>query len=298
MAAIRGNRATEAAKLGALGGAALFVFVPVYFMLVISFKDMVQFTNAPYTPTWPLHFSNYARAWEYVGPYIGRTIFVVITATALTTFLGSLCAFTFAQYRFAGHRFAFTYIILLMMIPGILNLIPLYVLVTQIDGLLRSLSALANSVAPGVDPFDFRLLNTLWALILPAVAGGQVMMVFVLRQFFATQPSALFEAARIDGASRFQIYCHVALPLAKPIIATMAVINAVTLWNDYVWPLVVLQRDNYTVSVGLRYLEGQNYVEYGPLMAGYTLAAIPLIILFLFSMRLFIEGISTGAIKM
>ena len=124
------------------------------------------------------------------------------------------------------------------------------------------------------------------------------MLIFVLRQFFESQPSALVEAAHIDGASRFQIYRHIALPLAKPIIATLAVMNVVAIWNDFIWPLVVLQQDNYTISVGLRYLEGQNYVEYGPLMAGYTLAALPLVVVFLVSMKLFIEGISSGAIKM
>ena len=294
---IRQTAFPELLKVGILGCVSLFVLLPVYFMLVISFKDMTQFAQHPYVPTWPLHFSNYVYAWRYVGPYIGRTIFVAVTATFMTVFLGSLTAFYLAQFRFFGRDICYLYIILLMMVPGILNLIPLYVLVTQIDAVLRAISSMMNDMLPG-SQFELRLLNTLWALILPAMAGGQVMMVFIFRQFFEAQPDALVEAARIDGASRFQIYRHVALPLAMPIIATMAVINVVALWNYFVWPLIVLQRDNYTVSVGLRYLEGQNYVEYGPLMAGYVMAAIPLVLLFLFSMRLFIEGISSGAIKM
>jgi ABC-type glycerol-3-phosphate transport system permease component len=287
----------EALKLGLLGAVSLFILAPVYLMVVISFKDMAQFASVPYWPTWPLHFGNYARAWGYVGPYIIRTLVVAVGATFFTTLLGSLTAFHLARFRFYGRETVFYSVILLMMVPGILNLIPLYVLVTQLDGVLRGLSQMLNDMVPGAGA-DLRLLNTLWALILPAVAGGQVMMVFVLRRFFASQPSALVEAAVIDGASRFQIYRHVALPLARPIIATLAVMNVVALWNDYVWPLVVLQRENYTVSVGLRFLEGQNVVEYGPLMAGYTLAAIPLVLLFIVSMRMFIEGISTGAIKM
>ncbi|MBV6481882.1 MAG: L-arabinose transport system permease protein AraQ [bacterium] len=78
----------------------------------------------------------------------------------------------------------------------------------------------------------------------------------------------------------------------------MAIINAVALWNDYIWPLVVLQRDHYTLSVGLKYMESLNLIQYGPLMAGYLIASIPLVILFFFSMRLFIEGLASGAIKM
>lgn len=291
------SKPLEWLKLGVLSAVAIFALLPVYFMVVISFKDMVQFTNHPYTPTLPLHFSNYVRAWEYVGPYIGRTLFVAVLATATTLFLGSLCAFYLAQFRFTGKEVFFYYVIILMMVPGILNLVPLYVLVTQLDNVLRGLSRMLSERLPGMQ-FELRMLNTLWALILPAIAGGQIMMIFILRQFFESQPAALVEAARIDGASNFQIYRHVALPLAKPIIATLTVINVVAIWNDFVWPLVVLQRDHYTVSVGLRFLEGQNYVEYGPLMAGYTLAAVPLVIMFLFSMKLFIEGIASGAIKM
>ncbi len=291
------SKTAEAMKVAILGAVALFVLTPVYFMVVISFKDMVQFTNHPYTPTFPLHLSNYIKAWEYVGPYIGRTIFVVVIATTFSLFLGSLCAFYVAQFRFTGKEVFFYYVIALMMVPGILNLVPLYVLVTQLDGVLRGLSRMLNEKL-SADVFNLRMLNSLWALILPSVAGGQIMLIFVLRQFFESQPSALVEAAHIDGASRFQIYRHIALPLAKPIIATLAVMNVVAIWNDFIWPLVVLQQDNYTISVGLRYLEGQNYVEYGPLMAGYTLAAFPLVIVFLISMKLFIEGISSGAIKM
>lgn len=296
-----GLHAAEALKVAVLLAIGGFVFVPVYFMVVISLKDPIQFAETPFVPTWPPHFENYIRAMDYVGPFIGRTAFVAVVATSLSTLLGSVCAFYLAQFQFTGKRLVFGYIIALMMIPAILNLIPLYVLVTQLDGMLRALSGVLDRTL-GLNRLglsaDLRLLNTLWVLILPAVAGGQVMMVFVLRQFFESQPAALFEAARMDGANRLQQYWHVALPLAKPIIGTMMIIVVVGLWNDYIWPLVVLQKDHFTVSIGLKFLEGQNYVEYGPLMAGYTLAAIPLFVMFVFAMKLFIEGIASGAIKM
>lgn len=110
----------ETLKTFALLLVAAFTFVPIYFMVVISFKDPVQFATQPFVPTWPIHLANYAIAWEYVGPYIGRTLFVVVTATFLTTLLGSLCAFYFAQFQFFGKEASFYYIIVLMMIPGIL----------------------------------------------------------------------------------------------------------------------------------------------------------------------------------
>ncbi len=288
--------AAEGIKIGFLALVCLVILVPLYFMAVISVKDAAQFAAHPYIPTWPPHFENFRVAWGYVGPFIGRTLFIAIVATFVAVLLGSLCAFQFAQFHFVGKKVLFTYVILLMMIPGILNLIPLYVLVTQIDGVLREM-ARALGETTGWSP-PLRFLNTNWVLIVPAAAGGQIMMIFVLRTFFESQPRALFESARIDGANTFQTYWHVAVPLARAIIGTMAVLNVVALWNDYIWPLIVLQRDHFTVSVGLRFMENQQYAEYGPLMAGYLLSSIPLVILFLLSMKLFIEGLASGAIKM
>lgn len=286
----------ETVKIACLGFVCVAILVPIYFMFVISVKDQVQFAQHPFVLTRPMHFENFRKAFGAVGPFIWRTLFIAVVATVLTVFLGSVCAFVFAQFSFTGKNAFFGYIIVLMMIPGILNLIPLYVLVTTIDSMMRDLSSAIGKVTGAAPPLRF--LNTLWAVIIPAVAGGQIMMIFVLRTFFESQPKALFESARIDGAGLFQTYWHLAFPLAKPIIGTMAILNLVALWNEYIWPLIVLQKDNYTVAVGLKFMEGQQYVEYGPLMAGYLICSIPLVILFLFSMRLFIEGLSSGAIKM
>jgi ABC-type glycerol-3-phosphate transport system permease component len=265
-------------------------------MLVISVKDNLQFIESPFLPTWPLHFGNYWTAWDYVGPYILRTLFVAVMATFWAVLLGSLCAFLLAQYEFRAKRVLFIYVIALMMIPGILNLIPLYALVVNFDAGVREFGrALSPHTGWGE---DLRFLNTVWVLIIPAVAGGQIMLIYVLRTFFQSQPRSLFESAQLDGASLFRVYYHIGLPLARPIIGTMAIINGVALWNDYIWPLVVLQRDHYTVSVGLKYMESLNHIQYGPLMAGYLISSLPLVVLFFFSMRLFVEGLASGAIKM
>jgi ABC-type glycerol-3-phosphate transport system permease component len=280
----------EGIKYAVLIACCCCIAIPVYLMLVISLKDTQQFVHAPFLPTWPLHWENYRLGWGQVLPFIARTAVVAFTATLLAVIMGSLCAFIFSQYEFAGKRVAYSYIFALMMIPGILNLVPLYVLVTWLDNLLRAWGQQAG--------VPLRLLNTVWVLILPAAAGGQIFMIYVLRTFFDSQPRALFEAARIDGAGLLAIWRHVALPLSKPIIGTLAVLNIVALWNDYIWPLLVLQQDHYTVSLGLKYLEGQQYVQYGPLMAGYVISAIPLLLLLGCTMRLFIRGLAAGAIKM
>jgi ABC-type glycerol-3-phosphate transport system permease component len=298
---IKKSSILETFKTSILLGVSFFIFIPFYFMLVISVKDPMQFAHKPFVPTWPLHFENYQAAWQYVGPYIGRTIFVAGVTTFCAVFLGSLCAFVFARFRFTGKKVFFFYIVVLMMIPGILNLIPLYSLVTRIDTVLRDMSRTFN-VALSLNhvgmPLNLRFLNTTWVLIIPGLAGAQIMMIYVLRTFFESQPRELFEAARLDGASDVQTYLHVALPLARPIIGVMAIMLITGIWNDYVWPLVVLQRDHYTVSVGLKFMEGQAYIEYGPLMAGYAMTAVPLLIVYVFAMRMFIEGLSSGAIKM
>lgn len=286
----------EILKTAILVMVSFFILFPVYLMLVISVKDNTQFLESPFLPTWPLHFSNYQTAWEYVGPYILRTLFVSVVATFWAVFLGSLCAFVLAQYEFKARKVVFMYVIALMMIPGILNLIPLYVLVVNFDQAIREFGRYLSGWAGWGE--DLRFLNTVWVLIVPAVAGGQIMLIYVLRTFFQSQPRSLFESAQLDGANLFRIYYHIGLPLARPIIGTMAIINAVALWNDYIWPLVVLQRDHYTLSVGLKYMESLNLIQYGPLMAGYLIASIPLVVLFFFSMRLFIEGLASGAIKM
>jgi ABC-type glycerol-3-phosphate transport system permease component len=286
----------EVLKTSVLLMVCLFLLFPIYLMLVISVKDSAQFIEAPFIPTWPFHFGNFRAAWEYVGPYILRTLFVAVMATFWAVFLGSLCAFVLAQYEFRAKKVVFMYVIALMMIPGILNLIPLYVLVVNCDQGIREFGKIfAGTTGWGG---DLRFLNTVWVLIIPAIAGGQIMLIYVLRTFFQSQPRSLFESAQLDGANLFRIYFHIGLPLARPIIGTMAIINGVALWNDYIWPLVVLQRDHYTLSVGLKYMESLNHIQYGPLMAGYLISSIPLVILFFFSMRLFIEGLASGAIKM
>jgi multiple sugar transport system permease protein len=166
-------------------------------------------------------------------------------------------------------------ILVLMMMPTIANLVPLF-------ELLR----------------DLNLLNTLLALVLVGVSGGQVFAVFVLRNFLADIPQDLFEAAEIDGASHFQQICRVVLPLSGPILGTVGVMHFISIWNDFVLPLIVM-RDHarLPVMVQLLRLAGEYIRLWGPLMAGYAIASVPVIILFVFSMKLFVRGLTEGAVK-
>jgi len=188
-----------------------------------------------------------------------------------------MAAYAFARHRFPGSQLLFYAILALLMIPGVLTLIPQFLLVKRLG-----------------------LLNTYWALILPYIAGGQAFGIFVLRSFFASQPEELFESARLDGASEFAIYWHIALPLARPILATLMVLSLLSTWNDLIWPLVTIGRPElWTISQALVSFSGRlaTQQQYGPMFAGYIIASIPLLILFMFTARLFIQGLASGAVK-
>ena len=229
--------------------------------------------------------SNYVEAWEYVKDYLANTVVVAVVTMLLSIFLASLAAFVFARFGFPGKAVFYAMIIILLMIPGVLNLVPLYV-VCKTFGLLNQ-------------PLDFMgRLNAILVLVLPAVAGGQVMNIYIMRNNLETLAKDLFDAARIDGASNFQTYWHIAIPLSKPIMGTLAIFALLSQWNNFIWPWVVIREQKYmTVTAGLALLEGQNLSDYGLQMAGAFTASIPLIILFFFMMNLFIRGMQSGAIK-
>jgi multiple sugar transport system permease protein/raffinose/stachyose/melibiose transport system permease protein len=136
-------------------------------------------------------------------------------------------------------------------------------------------------------------------LILPYIASGQVLAIFVMRSFFAGLPEELFESARIDGAGELAAFWRIALPLTKPVMATVAIMQVLYIWNDYTWPFVIAEQDTSlsTLVVGLVQFQGRHTTDWGPLMAAYTIGATPLVILFFFTARLFIRGLTAGALR-
>ena len=143
---------------------------------------------------------------------------------------------------------------------------------------------------------ELGLLNTFWALVLPTVASGYS--IFLLKGFFDTLPKELFEAAEIDGASHFQQMMIIVVPLAGPILGTVGVMNFISQWNDFVMPLIVI-RDHarLPVMVQLLRMAGEYIKLWGPLMAGYAMASIPVIVLFVLTMKLFTKGLTEGGVK-
>jgi len=270
-----GNYFLRGAKHATIWGVLALALLPLYLMLVVSLKDNQQFYNQPATPAPPFHWENWRTAWEMITPTLANSFFISISATVLMLFLAICAAYFFVRLRMPLSGIFWNAILILMMLPAIANLVPLF-------NLLKDLS----------------LLNTLTALILVGTSAGQVFAIFVLRNFIADIPVDLFEAAEIDGASHFQQMWTVVVPLSGPILGTVGVMQFLTAWNEFLLPLVVI-RDHVRLPVMVQLLRmvGEYTKLWGPLMAGYTLASLPIIFLFICSMKLFIRGLTEGATK-
>jgi ABC-type glycerol-3-phosphate transport system permease component len=194
-----------------------------------------------------------------------------------------MSAYAFARLRFPGKEIVFMALLALLMIPSLLTLIPQFII-------LRDLRLL---IPTGIRPYI--------GIMLGYIAGQQAFSVFIIRAFFESQPEELFEAARIDGCNEFRAYYKIALPLIKPVLATVAIVTLLGIWNDYLWPLIVTTDPKYfTIALGLLQFRAtfNVLILYGPMFAGYVVASLPLVVLYILLMRSFIEGLTAGAIKM
>lgn len=202
-----------------------------------------------------------------------NSLIISLTATAGILLLDSMAAFSFAKKQFPGRDLLFWIMIGTMTIPGQVLLVPLFMVVRELG-----------------------VVNTPWAILLPQLS--MVFGVFLLRQFMMTVPSELIEAARIDGAGEFGIYWRVMLPLSKPGLATLGILTFTSSWNSFLWPLIAVQKSEwFTLPVGLKTLQDQNLVNYGLLMSGAAIAAVPMIIIFLSFQKYFIRGLTLGGVK-
>ncbi len=275
---MRNSRLFNLAAYSILAVVTLFMLMQIALMFIMAGKTPAQMEASPLLPTLPYHWDNFARAWSLgIEKYMLNSITITVMVVIGETGLACLTAYVFAKYNFPGKRILFTMILALLMIPGILTLVTRYVLIR-----------------------DLRLLDSLWAVIIPAVLGANAFQILVFRTFFASLPEELFEAARIDGASHMTLFARIMIPLSWPIISSMAILRMHSIWSEWLWPLLVLNRDDLRpVSVGLMLLATQQGApEIGVQMAGSVIAAIPMVIVFVFAMRSFIQGLSSGAIKL
>ena len=253
----------------------LFTLVPVYVMVVNSFKTQNQLLDNVLYFSFPLYFKNYADAFNRIFPYIWNSITVAVVSTVGITFIAALTGYAFGHFEFRGKRILFTLIIVNMMIPSILTLVPSYLVVVRL-----------------------KLYNTQFALLLPYLATGSVMGIYLVRGFVEQIPKTIFEAAKIDGINEFQSFVYIGVPLVKTILTTVSILALLNVWNDIVWPMLVLDSDAIkTIPLGLLEFNQQQGANKGALFAGYILSSIPLLIYFILNLRSFMDSLVEGAIK-
>jgi multiple sugar transport system permease protein len=226
----------------------------------------------------PLRQQNYAAAWEIIDIYITNTLFVAGVGLAGVLIMSLVGGHVFARLRFPFKEQLYFGILILLAVPWVLSFIPSYMLFS-----------------------DLGMMNTPWVLIIPNLANGPVFGIFLMRAVIEGIPEELYEAARCDGASLGREIFSITLPLALPGLATLAIVNFVGTWNWFFWPLVTItDRANQLISVGLFLLTSGDFsgvASFGPLFAGYVIASIPLVILFIFLGRFYVEGLTQSGVK-
>jgi ABC-type glycerol-3-phosphate transport system permease component len=273
--AARVCRAAAHALLVLLVALSLFPFL---FMLVTSLKSGEQFAHAYLAPAFPLQWGNYAEAWTQVGRYFLNSVSVATVCVAAGVVFAGLAAYAFARYRFPGSGVLYAGVLVVLLVPGVLTLIPTFVL-------LR----------------DLGMLGSHRALYAVYVTESLALGILVLRSFFATVPEELLEAAALDGAGDLRTAVRVVLPLTRAALLTVAIMAALASWNDYLWPLIVLPDERlWTISRSLVAFRDRyaGMSAWGPLFAGFVIASAPLLVLFLAGTRQFVSGITSGAVKL
>lgn len=257
---------------------ALLFMLPLLWMLSTSLKPSSQwFTRdiqwIPRTFTLENYTKIFANPQAPVGRWFINSVGVALAATVLTLVVDALAAYAYARMNFPGRKVIFGLLLATLFLPGLMFLVPNFLTIYRLG-----------------------LLNTYPGVILPGLAG--VFGVFFLRQFFETVPRELEEAAEIDGASTFQTFYRVVLPLAKPALATLAIITFLASWNDFLWPLLILQNpQRLTLPPGLASLKSAYAQSYGQAMAGAVIAAVPVLVLYVALQRFIVQSVAMTGLK-
>lgn len=255
---------------------AVIALFPMYWLFANAFTPITAIP--PLTPILVPAFKldNFERLLVNNKHYLNwmvNSLIVGLAVTAWHIFFDTLAGYAFAKKRFPLRNVFFWMILSTMMIPIHVTFIPLYIV-------NRALG----------------LIDSLWALILPGTAN--VFGIFLMRQYIQTLPSELEDAARIDGCSEFGVFWNVILPLARPAIAALAIFTFVRSWNDFLWPVIALNKpQNYTLTVGVANMQGEFLTDWGIIFSGAALAALPMILFFLAFQKYFLEGVRMGALK-
>lgn len=285
------TRSTSASLRRGLGRALLYVLAVVFgALLMVPFAWAIDGSLKPETEIRLLPpelipskwmFSNYPETWHTTlfSQWAQNTVFVVVLATVGAVFSAALAGYAFARFRFPGRQVMFAITLATLMLPQEVTLIPSYLLF-----------------------FKLGWLNTYLPLIIPSWFGGGAFLIFLFRQFFMSIPLDLDDAAKIDGASYFQILGWIILPLSRPVLATAGILTLIGNWNSFLFPLIILNdAAKFTLSIGLRYFAVSPSADSKPtdhlLLAGSIMMTIPIIIIFFFGQRYFVRGVVMSGVK-
>jgi alpha-1,4-digalacturonate transport system permease protein len=255
---------------------ALVVAFPLYWMFATAVRPKKEIFGGglDLMPS-PFVWSNFSDAWNKLpwDQFYINSIAIVAIAVPVTVFINLLAGYTFAKYKFPGRDILFLLMISTLMIPIQVIMVPEFLIVAKLGW-----------------------VNTWWGVLVPRAA--EAFGLFMVRQFMVSIPDELIEAARLDGAGEFTIFRRVVLPLSWPVIAVLSIFTFMWRWNDFAWPLVVLQEQSaYTVPLGLNLMQGQYFTDWTGLMSMSLLSIIPMMLVFIFFQRYFIQGIASTGLK-
>jgi multiple sugar transport system permease protein len=261
----------------ALGAVSIIMMFPLYLMILISFRTADRaFLYPPDLWFNSVTFDNYPQALFKLLPfrlYVQNTVIIAVLVIIGDLLSCSLVAYGFARFRFPGRDTLFTVLLATLLMPFVVRLVPLFILFQKLGW-----------------------INTFLPLVVPAYFGTPLF-IFLMRQFFLTIPPELTDAARIDGAGEFAIWWRIMLPLSKPVMAAVAIFSFQNTWNDFLGPLVFLQKAEVkTIILGLYSLMGM-FVEWQLVMAAVVAAVLPLVIVFFIFQRFFVQGITVSGLK-
>lgn len=272
------NQGALIIKTVVVGLLSLLFILPLVWMLLASLKTAPEVFSYPYKwlpKVW--QWKNYATIWTStempMTNALYNTVFIVIFSTVGQLIISSFAAYAFARINFKGKGFIFMLFLSSMMIPGQVTIIPRYMLFKTIN-----------------------LYNSLWAIILPAWFGATA--IFLLRQFYIGLPDDLMEAAKIDGAGHMRIFLQIMMPLTKSALVSLFILSFISSWNEYLGPLIFLTRpEKYTMSQSIRWYMLDEFKQHNLTMAAASSAILPILVIFVFCQRYFVEGIATAGVK-
>ncbi len=264
-------------RLAVLSLVAALVLIPLVATVLGGFKTLGNLRVDPFGLPAQWQWQNYwdilagARYWRQMG----NSLIIAALTVLLTLGVSAMAAFVFVHVKFFGSTFLFNYLLLGLMFPAATAILPLFIKIR-----------------------DLGLLDTYWGVVLPQVAFGLATSILLFRNYFRQLPSDLFEAAVIDGCGYFGFFRHIVLPLARPILATVAVITFVHSWNGYLLPLVVLNRDAlYPWPLGIMAFQGEFSTDWHLVLAFITLTILPVIAMFFAAQRHIVAGLTSGSLK-